>query len=41
MTGSLSAPPNPPWEAGEPDGAVNLQELVLIFKQVGLDYGPP
>ena len=33
--------PNPPWEAGGPDGAVNLQDLVLIFKQVGLDCRPP
>jgi len=36
-----SALPNPPWEAGQPDGAVNLQDLVLIFKQVGLDCRPP
>jgi putative hemolysin len=36
-----SPAPNPPWEAGEPDGAVNLQDLVVIFKQVGLDCRLP
>ena len=29
--------PNPPWDAGPPDGAVNLQDVVMILHQVGLD----
>jgi hypothetical protein len=34
--------PNPPYDAGPPDGTVNLQDVVMVLKQVGLDCsGPP
>jgi len=34
--------PNPPYDAGPPSGAVNLQDVVAVLKQVGLDCsGPP
>jgi hypothetical protein len=34
--------PNPPWDAGPPDGAINLQDVVVVLAQVGLDCsGPP
>jgi hypothetical protein len=34
--------PSPPFDAGPPDGAVNLQDVVVVLKQVGLDCsGPP
>jgi len=34
--------PSPPYDAGPPDGAVNLQDVVMVLKQVGLDCsGPP
>jgi len=33
--------PNPPYDAGPPDGTVNLGDVVVL-KQVGLDCsGPP
>ena len=28
--------PNPPYDAGPPDGFVNLQDVVVVLKQVGL-----
>ena len=28
--------PNPPYDAGPPDGTVNLQDVVVVLKQVGL-----
>ena len=34
--------PNPPYDAGPPDGTVNMQDVVVVLKQVGLDCsGPP
>jgi len=33
--------PNPPYDAGPPSGAVNLQDVVVVLKQVGLDCGGP
>jgi len=34
--------PNPPYDAGPPDGTVNLQDVVVVLKQVGLSCsGPP
>jgi Tol biopolymer transport system component len=39
---SPSPEPNPPWNAGPPDGAVNVQDAVAVLKQVGLSCeGPP
>lgn len=29
--------PNPPWDAGPPDGAVSLVDLLAVLAQVGLD----
>jgi hypothetical protein len=34
---SASSPPNPPWEAGPPDGAVNIADVLVALAQVGLD----
>jgi hypothetical protein len=31
-----SAEPNPPWDAGPPSGAVNMQDVLLVLEQVGL-----
>jgi hypothetical protein len=37
-----SAEPNPPWEAGPPDGAVSMQDVLAVLAQVNLDCsGPP
>jgi Tol biopolymer transport system component len=34
--------PNPPWEVGPPDGAVNIQDVLAVVAQVGLNCsGPP
>jgi len=34
--------PSPPYDAGPPDGTVNLQDVVVVLKQVGLSCaGPP
>ena len=34
--------PNPPWDAGPPNGAVNIQDVLAVLAQVGLDCsGPP
>ena len=33
---SPSAPPNPPWDAGPPDGAVNISDVLVVNKQVSL-----
>ena len=39
---SPSPAPNPPYDAGPPSGAVNLQDVVTALRQVGLDCsGPP
>jgi outer membrane protein assembly factor BamB len=39
---SPSALPNPPWDAGPPDGAVSIQDVLAVVAQVGLDCsGPP
>jgi hypothetical protein len=39
---SPSPAPNPPKDAGPPNGAVNLQDVVVVLNQVGLDCsGPP
>jgi hypothetical protein len=39
---SPSALPNPPWDAGPPNGAVNMQDVLAALVQVGLDCsGPP
>jgi YVTN family beta-propeller protein len=39
---SPSAELNPPWDAGPPDGAVNIQDLLAVLAQVGLScVGPP
>jgi hypothetical protein len=33
--------PSPPWDAGAPDGAVNVQDVVALLRQVGLDCRRP
>jgi Tol biopolymer transport system component len=33
--------PNPPYDAGPPDGAVNLQDVVAVLRQVGLACSAP
>jgi len=34
--------PNPPWEVGPPDGAINLADVIAQLAQVLLDCsGPP
>jgi hypothetical protein len=34
--------PNPPWAAGPPDGAVSMDDIMVILPQVGLSCaGPP
>jgi hypothetical protein len=39
---SPSPLPNPPYDAGPPSGAVNVQDVVAVLKQVGLSCaGPP
>ena len=39
---SPSAPPNPPWDAGPPNGAVNMPDVMAALVQVNLDCsGPP
>jgi hypothetical protein len=38
---SPSPPPNPPYQAGPPNGAVNLQDVVTVAKQVGLGCSGP
>jgi hypothetical protein len=39
---SPSALPNPPWEAGPPDGAVTMEDVLATLAQVGLSCaGPP
>ena len=39
---SPSPAPNPPYDAGPPSGAVNLQDVVTVLRQVGLScIGPP
>jgi hypothetical protein len=34
---SPGSPPNPPWNAGPPDGAVSIQDALIVLAQVGLD----
>jgi len=39
---SPGEPPNPPYDSGPPSGAVNLQDVVSVLRQVGLScQGPP
>jgi hypothetical protein len=39
---SPSAPPDPPWDAGPPDGAVSISDVLVVVAQVGLSCaGPP
>jgi hypothetical protein len=39
---SPGSPPDPPWDAGPPNSAINLQDVVMVLRQVGLDcVGPP
>jgi hypothetical protein len=38
---SPGSPPSPPWDAGSPDGAVNLQDVVVVLRQVGLSCQAP
>ena len=39
---SPGAEPNPPWEAGPPDGAVTMSDVLAVLAQVGLSCaGPP
>ncbi len=39
---SSSPPPNPPWDAGPPNGAVDMSDVLGVLAQVGLDCtGPP
>jgi len=39
---SPSALPNPPWDAGPPDGTVNMADVLTVLTQAGLDCsGPP
>jgi hypothetical protein len=33
---SSSVAPNPPWEAGPPDGVVNMADVLAVLAQVGL-----
>jgi hypothetical protein len=36
---SPSAAPNPPWEAGPPDGSVSTTDVLAVLAQVGLACG--
>jgi hypothetical protein len=36
---SPSPAPNPPWDAGPPNGAVNMSDVLAVLAQVGLDCG--
>jgi hypothetical protein len=38
---SPSTVPNPPWDAGPPNDAVNMQDVLAVLAQVGLDYSSP
>jgi Bacterial TSP3 repeat len=38
---STSPLPDPPWDAGPPDGTVNLSDVLVALAQVGLDCSPP
>ena len=39
---SPSPPPNPPWDAGPPNGAVTISDVMAALAQVGLSCaGPP
>lgn len=38
---SASPPPSPPYQAGPPSGAVNLQDVVAVAKQAGLGCSGP
>jgi len=34
--------PSPPWDAGPPDGAVAMDDVLAVLAQFGLDCsGPP
>jgi hypothetical protein len=36
---SPSAPPNPPWDAGPPNGVVSMSDVLVVLSQVGLNCG--
>ena len=38
---SPSAVPNPPWEAGPPDGAVGMDDVLVVLAQFGLECSTP
>jgi len=38
---SPSAVPNPPWDAGTPDGAVGMDDVLVVLAQFGLDCSTP
>jgi len=38
---SPSAAPNPPWNAGPPNGAVSMNDLMVLLPQVGLSCAEP
>ena len=39
---SSSPLPNPPWDAGPPNGAVNMPDVLLALAQINLNCsGPP
>jgi hypothetical protein len=38
---SPSLPPNPPWDAGPPDGAITFSDVLAVLAQVGLSCGGP
>jgi len=36
-----SALPNPPWDAGPPNGAVAMDDVMAVLAQTGLSCIPP
>jgi hypothetical protein len=38
---SSGAPPNPPWEAGPPNGSIDISDVLAILAQVGLNCSDP
>jgi len=38
---SPSLEPKPPWDAGPPDGAVNMADVLAVLAQVGLACSGP
>ena len=35
------AEPNPPWEAGPPDGVIDMRDVLAVLAQFGLDCSGP